>query len=315
MATYRMADFPTSTPFKIGAPIVVYLDRSELIERGWSPKLINKHLRPDATRYMGWIGWNAKQFFLASRVIKVEKSRAVADAIERLRQRRQQEIPRELKPLALYEKQLIERGWTKGLIRKFLPSADEITTTLRGVVQLFAASRIERIEKSEPFREAISRLTARREKLKRTLAVKRTAEAQEREIAERKHHEAQELEERAYRNAQALKLESLRATFPGFNVSFSKQQIGNGVNVCVGQRGSSNVDVSVMVMNDDFSTLVRSVEACGSWMILIDWLMEHEVGNHRFRAALPFLATGDADGWKAWLVHEREQRNRPTVAA
>src|SRR5262249_19448439 len=219
-------------------------------------------------------------------------------------------------PLALKGHQLRNRGWTDGLIRRFLgdPDATQPRQWWDSLEPLYAAERVQRVEATAAFKEALTRLEPRRAaaraaaQARAAAAQAKAAAAQARAAAERAEAPARWeawLEER--QREKARREEARRATFPGFLFEAQRSPSRVSVHVCIGVDHGPNT--SAHVQGVEVCALVEGCEKTRFWAPLLDWLLEHaQVGNRRFRAALGFLAVSDPEGWRT--SHESRPMER-----
>src|SRR5262249_28301209 len=120
---FRTSEWPTDPEQVAGQPLVEYLTRRDLVARGWPRRSIWWLLggEPDGTRRVG--GALIRYDYRLDRVLAAELTQRGQSALAGRRGKRdgaQAALYSEWPPLALKGYQLRNRGWTDGLIRKFL---------------------------------------------------------------------------------------------------------------------------------------------------------------------------------------------------
>jgi len=151
----RLSEWPTDGVPSVGRLVPEYLTRKDLIARGWTEALIRDHLgHPDGIRKLD--GRRVKHYFSRNRVEEAELDGLVAVSLRSREPRR----PEEPSQLALTDHQLRTRGWTDGLIRRFLSQPDATRPgRQQGCTEsLYLASRIEEVERSQDFLERWNRI-------------------------------------------------------------------------------------------------------------------------------------------------------------
>jgi hypothetical protein len=124
--TFRTSEWPTDPAQVAGEPIIEYLTRPELIARGWPERRIWELFGgPDGTRYLS--GYHVRYYYRLDRVLAAEQTEEVRSVIAEVRRKRSEAVlasnPERL-PLTLKGYQLRNRGWSDGLVRRFLGAPD-----------------------------------------------------------------------------------------------------------------------------------------------------------------------------------------------
>jgi hypothetical protein len=103
--------------------------------------------------------------------------------------------------------------------------------------------------------------------------------------------------EQVYAASEHTRRNHFKPHFPGFTVSVSlrKWPVVTVIKVALDKKFRTSVEVP----GEPAHALACECAGSGDWLPLVRWLVENDVGNKRFRLAIPFLAAGDAAGLRA----------------
>lgn len=146
----RTSEWPTDPVQAASQPLIEYATREELIACGWPKRLIRAVLgKPEGTRHLAS---NLVRFYYRlDRVVAAEQTERVQSGLGGV-------VPARL-PLAMRDYQLRNRGWSKGMVRRFLGASDatQPRPVLNSLEPLYAVERVREAESSLAFRAAVIR--------------------------------------------------------------------------------------------------------------------------------------------------------------